>query len=104
MSPPSNGWIPATDLITVLLPAPLSPTRAVTCPAYVSRSTPRSTCTAPKLLFTPRRDSTGCPCVATFSVGEVAAAAMVVLGAGDPGVGARLLQGSAGADVAGGDE
>src|SRR3954470_79466 len=62
MVPPSKGWMPAIDLISVLLPAPLSPTSAVTCPRWASKSTPRSTCTAPKLLSTWRRDSNGCPC------------------------------------------
>src|SRR5215210_7130846 len=102
MSPSSNGWIPATDLMRVLLPAPLSPTRAVTWPAYVSRSTPRSTCTAPKLLFTPRRDSTGCPCGVVCACAAESATAIAVLGAADPGVRARLLE-RGGAEVLGGD-
>src|SRR5690606_30191106 len=40
-------------------PAPLSPTRAVTWPAGTVRSTPRSACTAPKLLRTPSRRRSG---------------------------------------------
>src|ERR1700742_3582268 len=61
ISPESNGWIPATHLIRVLFPAPLSPTRAVTSPARTSKSTSRRTWTAPKLLLIPRRDSSaGC--------------------------------------------
>ena len=42
--------MPAMHLISVLLPAPLSPTRAVTFPAGMSRSMPASACTGPKLL------------------------------------------------------
>src|SRR4051812_18971679 len=46
-------------LMSVVLPAPLSPTSAVTFPAVTSKETLRSTCTAPKLLLTPRRLSSG---------------------------------------------
>src|SRR3954469_3288258 len=58
-SPSSKAWMPAMPLIRVLLPAPLSPTRAVTWPGRTSMSTPRSTCTAPKLFWMPRRLSRG---------------------------------------------
>src|SRR4051794_23341470 len=58
-SPSSKAWMPAMPLIRVLLPAPLSPTSAVTLPGLTSRSTPRSTCTAPKLFWIPRRLSNG---------------------------------------------
>src|SRR3954454_17799138 len=51
--------MPAIPLMRVDLPAPLSPTRAVTCPAQASRFTPLSTCTAPKLFWIPRRLSRG---------------------------------------------
>src|SRR4051794_26083125 len=51
--------MPAMPLMSVLLPAPLSPTSAVTLPAETSRSTPRSTWTAPKLLLMPRSCSSG---------------------------------------------
>src|SRR6476646_8288279 len=44
--------MPATHLINVDLPAPLSPTSAITSPARTSKSTPRSACTEPKLLLT----------------------------------------------------
>ena len=54
-SPASNGKMPATHLIIVDLPAPLSPTSAVTSPARATRSTPRSACTAPKFLRRPHR-------------------------------------------------
>ena len=36
-SPSSIGWIPATHLISVDLPAPLSPTSAVTSPLRTSK-------------------------------------------------------------------
>src|SRR3954471_4960136 len=52
ISPPSIGWIPATHLTSVDLPAPLSPTSAVTSPARTVKSTSCSTCTAPKLFDT----------------------------------------------------
>ena len=58
-SPASNGKIPAMHLIIVDLPAPLSPTSAVTSPARATRSTPRSACTAPKFLRPPRTSSVG---------------------------------------------
>src|SRR4051794_36619659 len=58
-SPSSKAWMPAMPLMRVLLPAPLSPTSAVTWPGRTSRSTPRSTCTAPKLFWMPRRLSIG---------------------------------------------
>src|SRR3954451_21174737 len=41
-------------LTSVDLPAPLSPTRAVTWPASARKSTPLSTSTGPKLLLMPR--------------------------------------------------
>src|SRR5918998_1504613 len=52
ISPESTGWIPAMHLTSVDLPAPLSPTRAVTSPRRTVRSTSCSTCTGPKLLLT----------------------------------------------------
>src|SRR5919107_3270909 len=58
-SPESNSWLPAIPLIRVDLPAPLSPTSAVTWPRYASKSTSCRTCTAPKLLFTARSDRIG---------------------------------------------
>ena len=51
--------MPARPLIRVLLPAPLSPTSAVTSPARMSRSTFLSTSMAPKLLLMPRNDRSG---------------------------------------------
>src|SRR4051812_5284690 len=56
-------------LISVLLPAPLSPTKAVTLPGKISKSTSRKTCTAPKLLLIPRSDSSGSvPLIAETSI------------------------------------
>jgi hypothetical protein len=51
------------------LPAPLSPTSAVTCPAGTSRSTLTSACTAPKFLSMPRNWSKGSPATARRSAG-----------------------------------
>src|SRR6476646_5402089 len=49
--------MPATHLISVDLPAPLSPTSAITSPARTSKSTPRRACTWPKLFVTPLSSS-----------------------------------------------
>src|SRR5436305_7321068 len=51
--------MPPTHLTSVDLPAPLSPTRAVTSPAYTVKSTSRRTCTAPKLLLIPCSSNSG---------------------------------------------
>ena len=59
ISPSSKGSIPAMHLINVVLPAPLSPTSAVTSPGPTSRSTSRRTWTAPKLLLIPRGTAAG---------------------------------------------
>src|SRR5580704_6233761 len=56
-----GSWMPAMHLISVVLPAPLSPTRAVTWPTGTSRSTPVSACTGPNDLPMPRRLSRGVP-------------------------------------------
>src|SRR5439155_11620486 len=58
-SPSSIGWIPATHLIRVDLPAPLSPTSAITSPDRTSKSTFSSACTEPKLFEIPRSSSVG---------------------------------------------
>src|SRR6478736_4775618 len=58
-SPASNGKMPATHLMSVDLPAPLSPTSAVTSPGSATRSTPRRACTAPKFLWPPRTSRGG---------------------------------------------
>src|SRR5919199_3083669 len=59
ISPLSIGLIPATHLISVDLPAPLSPTSAMTSPARTSKSASRSACTEPKLLEIFRSSSVG---------------------------------------------
>src|SRR5918999_1194446 len=59
ISPLSNGWIPAMHLISVDLPAPLSPTSAITSPFDTWKSTSNSAWTAPKLLETPTSSRTG---------------------------------------------
>src|SRR5438874_1597400 len=41
------GWMPATHLIIVDLPAPLSPTSDITSPLRTSKSTSVSACTEP---------------------------------------------------------
>src|SRR6478735_4587432 len=75
-SPASKLWMPAMPLIRVLLPAPLSPTNAVTRPGRMSISTPRNTSTAPKLLLTARSESRGAVGSAT---GTGSAAVIVVI-------------------------
>src|SRR6476660_8083843 len=57
--PLSIGWMPAMALTRVDLPAPLSPTSAVTSPGYTWKSTSCRTCTTPKLLLTPRSSRMG---------------------------------------------
>src|SRR6266536_3029117 len=52
--------MPATHLIRVDLPAPLSPTSAITWPAFTWKSTWSSATTAPKCLDTPRSSNSGC--------------------------------------------
>src|SRR5918999_5521937 len=59
ISPLSNGWMPAMHLISVDLPAPLSPTSAMTSPWDTWKSTSNSAWTAPKLLETPTSSRTG---------------------------------------------
>src|SRR5919107_922764 len=59
ISPSSAGWIPAMHLISVDLPAPLSPTSATTSPAATRKSTWYSAWTAPNRFETPRSSRTG---------------------------------------------
>src|SRR6516162_3931832 len=60
--PCDGSQIPEMVLISVDLPAPLSPTSAVTCPAGTSRSMSVSARTGPKLFPMPRSCSSGaCP-------------------------------------------
>ena len=56
----SGGWAPEIDLISVDLPAPLSPTRATTSPGWTSRSTSLSASTGPKLFVKPFSARRGC--------------------------------------------
>src|ERR671919_301528 len=64
---PSSIWLmPAIVLIRVDLPAPLSPTSAVTLPAWAAKSTSVRAWTAPKRLLTPRSSSRGVPSAATL--------------------------------------
>src|SRR5882724_12342070 len=53
ISPASGGCTPVRQRTRVDLPAPLSPSSAVTSPAARVRSTPRSACTASKDLRSP---------------------------------------------------
>src|SRR5438105_471665 len=69
--------MPAMVLISVLLPAPLSPTSAVTWPAGTSRSMSVSARTGPKFLPMPARRSSG---VAPFWPGSGAGARPAVAG------------------------
>ena len=73
---PLVGWCtPASTFTRVDLPAPLSPTRATTSPAWTSRSMSVSAETAPNCLLMPRRLSTvspvggGAACVIICHVG-----------------------------------
>src|SRR3954447_4731186 len=65
-SPLSNGWIPATDLMRVDLPAPLSPTSDITSPSRTSKSTSVSACTDPNDFDTPRSSSVGAAAIRGF--------------------------------------
>src|SRR5919201_4050932 len=53
--------MPATDLISVDLPAPLSPTSAITSPSRTSKSTSVSAWTDPNDLETSRSSRVGAP-------------------------------------------
>ena len=59
ISPLSGEWVPATHLIRVDLPAPLSPTSAITSPGMTSNSTSLSAWTEPKLFEIPWSSSSG---------------------------------------------
>ena len=59
ISPLSDGWMPAMHLMSVDLPAPLSPTSAMTSPFDTWKSTSNSAWTAPKLFETPTSSRTG---------------------------------------------
>src|SRR5581483_7910227 len=51
--------MPAMHFVSTVLPAPLSPTSAITWPASARNWTPVSACTAPKCLY-PSRTSSRC--------------------------------------------
>src|SRR6187551_930991 len=78
--------MPAMHLISVDLPAPLSPTRAITSPARTSKSTPSSAVTDPKLFETPRVSSLG---VAVLAVAGPTLVALTRWTPGRDGRGAR---------------
>src|SRR5262245_12006695 len=59
ITPSSAGFTPAITLIIVDLPAPLSPTRATTSPAYTSSEASLRASTAPKRFVMPCSDRTG---------------------------------------------
>src|SRR6185312_5805019 len=71
MLPESAASTPAAMPISVDLPAPFSPTMAWTSPGTMTRSTPRSACTGPKLLCTRCKSITG-----TGAVTRIAASTM----------------------------
>src|ERR1044071_7392523 len=60
------GWMPAMHLMRVDLPAPLSPTSAMTSPSRTSRSTSVSACTDPNDLKTPRSSRRGLSLTSRF--------------------------------------
>ena len=59
ISPASGRWMPVRIFTSVDLPAPFSPTSAVTRPGRSARSTPSSALTPGKSLDTPRSSSSG---------------------------------------------
>jgi hypothetical protein len=59
ISPLSGVCVPAMHLTSVDLPAPLSPTSAITSPGLTSKSTSVNACTEPKDLVMPRSSRSG---------------------------------------------
>src|ERR1043165_1682913 len=59
ISPLSGAWMPATVLTRVDLPAPLSPTSAITSPVRTSKSTSASAWTDPNDFEIPRSSKVG---------------------------------------------
>src|SRR6476646_4192451 len=59
MEPSSGGCTPVSTLISVDFPAPFSPTRACTSPAWSSRDTASSAVTPAKCFVTPTAARTG---------------------------------------------
>src|SRR6266498_1716810 len=62
--------MPATHLISVDLPAPLSPTRAITWPGNARKSTSSSARTIPKCFETPRSSRVGLSVGGAIEVGN----------------------------------
>src|SRR6201996_4379721 len=72
MRPEKSAWTPAMIFISVLLPAPFSPTRPWISPAWSVKSIPRSASTPPKDLLMPSRVRMGArPCGIGISDQEV---------------------------------
>src|SRR5262249_38142557 len=59
ISPASGGWTPDRHLISVDLPAPFSPTSAVTSPSSAQSETPSSAVTPPKCFVSRTASRTG---------------------------------------------
>src|SRR3954470_3773934 len=68
-SPESGEWMPAMHLISVDLPAPLSPTSAITSPFRTSKSTSVSACTEPNVFERPRIWRSGASSVTVVASG-----------------------------------
>src|SRR5215218_759220 len=75
--PSSGEWIPAIAFTSVDLPAPLSPTRPITSPAWTAKSTRSKAWTGPNRLLTPSSSRSGVPSAIStgdsrfFAVGRV---------------------------------
>src|SRR6266581_5709714 len=68
--------MPAMHLVSTVLPAPLSPHRAVTCLGGMSRSTWYSAWTGPKCLSSPRILSNGSPAALAWATAAVISIAL----------------------------
>src|SRR2546421_375138 len=71
--------MPAMHLVSTVLPAPLSPHRAVTCPCGMSRSTWYSAWTGPKCLSSPRIFSNGSPAALAWATAAVISISLSLL-------------------------
>src|SRR3954453_19620308 len=69
ISPLSAVCVPAMHLMSVDLPAPLSPTSAITSPLFTSMSTPLSACTEPNDLVRFRSSRSGVSVITSGRVG-----------------------------------
>ena len=90
--PSSAAWMPAIVFTSVDLPAPLSPTRPTTSPAWTAKSTRSRAWTGPNRLLTPSSSRSGAPSAhrqpeipASLQAGRVGAGAE--FGGGDEPVG-----------------